>query len=203
MRHVVIFARRPRLGAVKTRLAADVGPGAALRFYRTTLDAVARRLAADRRWTTWIGVTPDDSASDARIWPPGVGRLAQGGGDLGARMARCMARFGMNPVVVVGSDVPDLSRRHVAAAFEALRHGDLAFGPSGDGGYWLAGAARGARVGGLFRGVRWSGPHALADTVANARPGVRVRMLETLDDVDDGAALRRWRRRPAAIPRPR
>ena len=189
----MILARRPRLGRVKTRLGADIGAVAALRFYRTTVDAVARRLAADGRWTTWLGVTPDGAVRDRRGWPPGVGLLPQGAGGLGERMARCMAGFGMEPVVLVGSDIPGIGRRHVAGAFEALGRNDLVFGPSGDGGYWLVGAARGARVGRLFENVRWSGPHALADTMANVRPGVRTALIEELDDIDDGAAFRRWR----------
>ena len=193
MRHVVILARRPRLGLVKSRLGADIGAVAALRFYRTTVATVARRLGADGRWTTWLGVTPDSAVRDRRGWPPGVGLLPQGTGDLGERMARCMTCFGMEPVVLVGSDIPDIGRRHVACAFEALKRNDLVFGPSGDGGYWLVGAGRGARVGRLFEDVRWSGPHALADTMANIRSGVRTALIGELDDIDDGAAFRRWR----------
>lgn len=193
MRHVVIFARTPRLGRVKTRLAADIGEAAALGFYRATLNAVARRLASDRRWTTWLAMTPDEAVFDKRVPPRGIPRIPQGGGDLGDRMARCMRRFGTRPVAIVGSDVPGLERRHVAEAFEALRRCEFVFGPSDDGGYWLVGAAQGARAGALFRNVRWSGAHALSDTVANAGPGVRVTFLRTLADIDDGDAFRAWR----------
>src|SRR5690606_11098065 len=55
-RHVVLFAKAPRLGAVKRRLAAGVGDEAALAFYRETLAAVARRLGAYPRWTLWLAV---------------------------------------------------------------------------------------------------------------------------------------------------
>ena len=189
----MILARRPRLGRVKTRLGADIGTVAALRFYRITVATVARRLAADGSWTTWLGVTPDSAVRDRRGWPPDVGLLPQGTGDLGERMTRCMTGFGMEPVILVGSDIPDINRRHIASAFEALKRNDLVFGPSGDGGYWLVGAARGARVGRLFENVRWSGPHALADTMANVRSGVRMALVEELDDIDDGAAFRDWR----------
>lgn len=192
----MIFAREPRLGRVKTRLAAAIGEAAALRFYRSNLGAVARRLAADRRWRTWLGVTPDASAAGARAWPPGarrVARVAQGGGDLGARMARCMAGFGTDPVVVVGSDVPGISRADVAAAFGALRRADVVFGPSVDGGFWLVGAARGAAAAGMFGDVRWSGPHALADTLRGLPPGARTGFLDDRLDVDDGPSYRLWR----------
>lgn len=193
MKHVVIFARRPQLGRVKTRLARDIGPVETLRFYRSTLATVTRRLAADRSWQTWLGLTPDETIFDDRLYPSMAGRLPQGDGDLGDRMARCLARFGQDPVLIVGSDIPDIDRRHIAWAFDALRRNDLVFGPSGDGGYWLVGAAQGARVGALFNDVRWSTEYALSDTLENVRPGVRVAMLEELADIDDGAAYVAWR----------
>ena len=194
MKHVVIFARRPQLGRVKTRLARDIGSVETLRFYRSTLMSVTRRLAAAQGWQTWLGLTPDETIFDDRLYPPMAGRLPQGDGDLGDRMARCLARFGPNPVLIVGSDIPDIDRSHIASAFDALRRKDLVFGPSGDGGYWLVGAAQGARVGALFNDVRWSTEHALADTLDNVRPGVRVAMLEELADIDDGEAYAAWRR---------
>lgn len=195
MKHVVIFARRPQLGRVKTRLADDIGPVETLRFYRATLNRVARRLSAGGGWATWIGITPDDTLGQDRLYPKGVSRLAQGGGDLGQRMANCLAGFGPNPAVIVGSDIPDLDRRHVAAAFDKLRRNELVFGPSGDGGYWLVGAGQGARVGNLFADVRWSTEHALSDTLENVRSGVRVAMLDPLADIDNGDDYRKWRRR--------
>ena len=195
MKHVVIFARRPQLGRVKTRLAADIGPVETLRFYRATLNTVSRRLNAGGGWSTWIGITPDDTLGQVRLYPRGVGRLPQGSGDLGERMAHCLARFGPHPTLIVGSDIPDIDRRHIASAFDALRRNDLVFGPSDDGGYWLVGAAKGARARYLFEDVRWSTENALADTLANARKGARVAMLEPLADIDDGDAYHAWRSR--------
>ena len=124
-----------------------------------------------------------------------MGRLPQGAGDLGQRMANCLARFGPYPALIVGSDIPDVDRRHVTAAFDALRRNELVFGPSDDGGYWLVGAAQGARAGAMFNDVRWSTEFALADTLENIRPGVRVAMLEPLADIDDGEAYRALKNR--------
>lgn len=198
MRHVVVFARRPGLGRVKTRLAADIGPVETLRFYRSNLSRLARQIGGDRRWATWFAVTPDDSVADARVWPANVGLMPQGGGDLGDRMRRCLSLFGPDPAVIVGSDIPEIGRRHVAAAFDALRRHDLVFGPAADGGYWLVGAAQGGRVGALFEDVRWSSGHALSDTLENVRRGVSVATLETLSDIDGGDAWRAWQVRRAA-----
>ena len=96
------------------------------------------------------------------------------------------------PVVLVGSDIPDLSARHIAAALAELGRGELVFGPATDDGYWLVGMRSGAMARILFRRVRWSGPHALSDTLANAA-GRRVVLLDALDDVDDPADYERWR----------
>ena len=196
--HLVLFARRPRLGAVKRRLAADIGAVAAHGFYRRTLRDVAWRLGRDPRWKTWLAVTPDGAAG---LWPapPGMAIVAQGAGDLGARMARPLREFPPGPVLIVGSDIPEVEVTDIAQAFRALGHNDLVFGPAADGGYWLVGARRRPVVPrNLFADVRWSGAHALADTLANVPPKCRVAMLAERSDVDDGAAWRRWRIRQLA-----
>jgi uncharacterized protein len=196
-RHVVLFAKAPRLGTVKRRLAAGVGDAAALAFYRATLAEVARRLGADPRWTFWIAVTPDRAASAARAWRFGLRRpprlRRQGAGDLGRRMGCVLTDLPPGPVVIVGSDIPDLDRRHVAAAFARLGAAEVVFGSAPDGGYWLVGARGAARQSEMFRGVRWSTGHALSDTQANVPRNRKVASLEELADIDDAAALARWR----------
>lgn len=191
--HLVVFAKTPRLGRVKSRLAADVGALAAWAFYRRTVAAVLARLAGDGRWRCWLAVTPDRDRHDGALWPPGIRRLGQGSGDLGRRMARCLAALPPGPAVIVGTDLPDLGAGHVARAFRALGRFDAVFGPATDGGYWLVGLRRRPSTPALFEGVRWSGPDALADTLANLGSGRSAAMLETLEDIDDGPALERWR----------
>lgn len=180
---VIVFARAPRLGTVKRRLARDIGDRAALRFYAVNLARLLRRLAADRRFETVVAHTPDRAW---RGWPAAVARRPQGAGDLGARMHRACAR--RRRVAVVGTDIPDMTAADVAAAFRALGRADAAFGPSQDGGYWLV-ALSPRRPARPFAGVRWSTEHALGDTLANFR-GRRVALLRTLRDVDTAADLR-------------
>ncbi|MEO5337464.1 MAG: DUF2064 domain-containing protein, partial [Magnetospirillum sp. WYHS-4] len=123
------------------------------------------------------------------FWPAGLPRLRQGTGDLGRRMERTFRRLGPAPVAIVGTDIPDLRPRHVAAAFRALRHHDAVFGPAADGGYWLVGLKGRRALPPLFPRVRWSTDQALADSLASLPRGWKVAFLETLVDVDDGAAL--------------
>lgn len=198
--HLVVFVRTPQVGRVKTRLAADIGAVAAAAFQRHATRAQLRRLAGDRRWRTVLAVTPDGDSARPRLWPRGCARMAQGGGDLGARMGRAMDAVGPGAVVLVGSDVPDIRPHHVAGAFRLLGRLDAVFGPARDGGYWLVGLARRRRTADLFKGVRWSSRHALADTVANLGSDRSVGFVETLDDIDDGAALARWRERGRGSP---
>ncbi len=195
VKHLVIFARAPRLGLVKRRLARDIGAVAATAFYRRTLWGVARRLAGDGRWRCWLAVTPDRDAGASALWPAGCARVAQGPGDLGARMARSMGTLPPGPVVIVGSDIPGIRPRHIADAFGTLGRHDAVFGPAADGGYWLVGLRRRPRLPDIFQRVNWSGPDALADTVANLDRGASAAFLEVLADVDDGAAFGRWRAR--------
>lgn len=190
--HLIVFARAPRLGRVKSRLAADIGAVAAWVFYRRTLDGLLRRLNGHGRWRTLIAVTPDGACNGPAFWPPGWRPIKQGNGGLGQRMERAMKAMPAGPVVIVGADVPDIGPAHIAGAFRALGDHDAVFGPATDGGYWLVGLRRRPVMPEIFNGVRWSTEHALADTLANLPPGAA--RLQTLDDVDDGAGLERWRK---------
>ena len=191
--HLVAFARAPRLGRVKRRLARDIGAVAAWHFYRTTMTSVLRQLDGDGRWLKWIAVTPDSAAGELGLWPYGWRRIPQGQGDLGIRMARIMGTLPPGPVVIVGTDEPGIRSAHIAQAFRALGRHQAVFGPAHDGGYWLVGLRRRPRCPKIFAGVRWSTPAALADTIAGL-PEPHVAMLEMLRDVDTGADFACWRR---------
>jgi len=197
---LVVMARAPRIGRVKRRLAADVGALAAWRFYRLTAGRLLHRVSGDPRWETWLAVTPEPARAGPRgLWPCSARLVGQGRGDLGARMGRLLTVLPPGPVVIVGTDVPELGPDQVARAFRKLDDADWVFGPAADGGYWLVGARRRPALKLPFSGVRWSTPHALADTLANLR-GQRLAFLEVLRDVDRGADLAPIVRRSSGAP---
>lgn len=188
-----IFARAPAHGAVKTRLARDVGAAEALRFHRNALRSVIQRFAGDPRFDVILAVTPRSRLSDP-AWPPGLVRVDQGRGDLGVRMLRTLRLAGRRPALLVGSDIPDARACHLHEALACLTRARFVLGPTEDGGYWLIGARMPWLVTPrLLDGVRWSSHHALADT--RVRLGDVAVLGETLSDVDDGESLSRLKLR--------
>lgn len=188
MPRLVIMAKRPAAGRVKTRLAADIGVVSAACFYRHMLASTLRRLGSDPRWHCVLAVAPDEAVSD-KNWPDGCSVMPQGPGDLGARMGRVMSALPPGPVVIIGSDIPAISPADIAGAFNQLGRHDAVFGPAPDGGYWLVGQKRMPATPHLFDNVRWSSPHTLSDTLENTK-GLSVAMLAERCDVDTVEAYR-------------
>lgn len=195
-RQLVVMAKLPRLGQVKTRLARDISDIPAWAFYRRTSNTLVRRLSGDPRWQIVLAISPDEAVHTSGIWPASVPRIAQGPGDLGQRMGRLMRDLPPGPVVIIGSDIPEIEGRHIERAFQALGRADAVFGPARDGGYWLVGLKRRPHVPEIFTPVRWSSEHALADTVSHL-DGLKIEWLDTLDDIDTGEDYRRWQNRMA------
>lgn len=187
---LILFGRVPQRGAVKKRLAAGIGVGAAYAFYRRMFNSLPRRLA-DRRWRIVLALTP--LRARWRL-PSGVESWPQARGGLGERMRRALLRAGA-PALLIGTDIPDVSRADIAAGFRALRRAPFVFGPAADGGYWLVGTRRRVLTGALFRAVRWSGPHALADSLRTLPAGARAALVRRHHDVDDEAGWRAFRSR--------
>lgn len=182
---LVIFLKEPHPGRVKTRLGRGIGMTGAAWWFRHSAARLIRRVGRDRRWQTVLAVSPDAEGAWSRVWPAILPRWPQGPGDLGQRMARAFRAMPPGPVLIVGADIPALAACHVAEGFRLLGRHDAVLGPTPDGGYWMVGLKRGGRAvpAGLFEGVRWSSPHAMADTAASLAP-LRIGYGPSLLDVD-------------------
>lgn len=178
------MAKSPVAGRVKRRLGREIGAAASIHFYRNCLSHTALRLVQDKRWRTLLAIDPD---RDVEVgFEPSrqkLARMKQGDGDLGQRMRRLFAALPPGPAIIVGSDIPAIEPEHIAQAFRLLGRNDAVFGPAPDGGYWLIGFKRTPKALAPFAGVRWSSPHALADTLANLKSR-RVAFAAMLSDVD-------------------
>jgi rSAM/selenodomain-associated transferase 1 len=181
------MAKVPVAGRVKTRLARELGVATATRFARHATMGVLARVVAHPAWHTTVAVTPD-GGTRWRLWPPHADRMPQGHGGLGLRMQRIMEGMAPGPVVIIGTDIPGIRLDHIRDAFRLLGRHDAVFGPAADGGYWLVGLKRRPRVPRIFQAVRWSSPHALADTLVNLG-GLSIARVAILPDVDTAEDL--------------
>lgn len=202
---VIVFARRPRGGRVKRRLARAAGRRRARRCYARTLARMLDEVEALRgvRRVLMPAAAADVAWFRARLRGRPWQVRAQARGDLGQRMASALsaalARGGH--AILVGSDILDGAAHDLAQACGALAGGaGVVVGTARDGGYWLIGLAAPCAV--LFHGMPWSTAAVSALTVARARAaGRRVATLAPRHDLDHGrdllgAAARRCFARP-------
>jgi len=189
-----MFARPPRYGCGKTRLARDIGKVETLRFYRNNVTRILGRLKMMPSIKLSVALTPDNAIVEG-VGPHfgGVALTPQGHGDLGAKMARALKHGDIGPTVIIGSDIPDISPRFIEEAFKALQSNDAVFGPCDDGGYWLIGLKRLSNAPTQFlRNIEWSTSQALQQSVATLPKQWKVGYISTLDDIDTGADLAAW-----------
>ena len=186
---VVVFGREPVPGRVKTRLAARLGAAAAAAVY----EALLTHALAEATATGWhVTLSLAEAPSPGWRPPAAVAMEVQPPGSLGERMAAAFRRaFAANrdPVVLVGSDLPLLSRSHLADAAEGAGRRGVALGPALDGGYYLV--AQRAPGLDLFDAIPWSSPRTFEATLARARSlGVEPALLPLLPDADTTGDLR-------------
>jgi rSAM/selenodomain-associated transferase 1 len=182
---VAVIAKEPVPGMAKTRLAATLGEAAAARvaaaMLADTLDVV-RTVGA----RPWLCFTPAQARRRLRRMAPGFGLLAQGPGDLGDRLAACLAELvaaGADRVAIVGADTPHLPAAGYRQAFTLLERADVVLGPALDGGYYLVAAKRSLPE--LFVGVPMGTQAVLGETLARAASGqLVVALLPPLRDLD-------------------
>ena len=181
------MVKAPVAGRVKTRLGRDIGMTNAAWWYRHQTARLLRRLR-DPRWHIVLAVVKAPNQFDPPIWPKELRRIDQGTGDLGQRMKRLLSRFKMAPAVIIGSDIPQIEKRHIAEAFKRLSKNQFVFGPSTDGGFWLVGAPRCTSLpNSIFTNCRWSTEFALMDAKRSLsdRNSEDVATLSDVDDVND------------------
>ncbi|MCZ6689668.1 MAG: TIGR04282 family arsenosugar biosynthesis glycosyltransferase [Planctomycetota bacterium] len=184
---LIVLAREPAPGRVKSRLARDVSEDRAAALYRAfildTLELCEGAAAGSR----WIAHTPDEAGGIfAALSGPGWGLIPQGDGDLGDRLRRLFDQLFQHPyrrIIALGSDAPTLPSGIVKDAFRALEEKDVVVGPSLDGGYYLIGLSRPAPA--LLEGISWGTDAVLSQTVDRIeRAGLSLAMLPPWYDVD-------------------
>ena len=190
---LVVFAKAPQPGSAKTRLMPALGADGAAALARKLLDhALTQASAADLTAVELcMSPAPQDGAWQGMKFAPAVTLTAQGGGDLGERMARAVARvIGQHqcPVILMGTDCPALTSAHLNEAAQQLVRHDAVLLPANDGGYVLIGLK--APCPELFSDMPWSTSRVAHETLRRmAALGLRVWQGPTLQDIDEPADL--------------
>ena len=184
---IVVFTRWPQRGLCKTRLIPRLGAQGAADLHRRLTE---RTMAAVRA----AGVLPEvrTTGADGEVFAGWLGDdltyADQGEGDLGARLLRAAQAC---PVILLGSDAPDLAPSHLRAAMKALDEASVVIGPAEDGGYWLLGLREPAPH--VFADMPWGADALFDTTVACVRAhGAEPRILDRLADLDRPEDLARW-----------
>ena len=182
--HLIIFVKEPRVGKVKTRLADDIGSINATFWYRRQLNHLLNTFKPSSPYAKHLFVTPHRGLKYFRPYTKRGWRLCcQSPGDLGKKMTSAFLSVGHGPKLLIGSDIPAVSRQHIRVAFKQLNSVDAIFGPAQDGGYWLLGLSRFVMPPNL-KHVRWSSKYALSDTLSEFGPKMSIKFIQTLKDVD-------------------
>jgi rSAM/selenodomain-associated transferase 1 len=179
---LLIFTRNPELGKAKTRLAKSVGDETALEIYKFLLDKtkeVTQNISCDKAVYYSVKVRDND------IWDTNIyQKHQQKGEDLGIRMQNAFKNSfdaGYEKVMIVGSDLFDLTPNHINQAFDKLNTNDVLIGPAEDGGYYLLGMKK--LQPNIFQNKEWGTSTVRKDTL-NDLQKVTVHLLDELNDVD-------------------
>lgn len=178
---VIVFVKNIKLGKVKTRLAKTIGNLGAFEVYSELVkvtENATEKLEADLR------IYFSDAVVETK-WN-GVYKTVQEGSDLGARMKNAFKEGfddGYKRIVLIGSDLPDITEKHINNGLEKLREIDVVFGPAEDGGYYLAGLSKAHYF--IFENKPWSQPQLLKETIAELEnKHIKFATLVTLNDID-------------------
>jgi len=191
---LVIVAKAPVVGQVKTRLCPPLSAAEATELFRCFLVDTVARASTVPNAQVCLAFTPTDSEALFRaLLPFPLRYLPQRGNSLGERLVNIFADLlhdGFSKIVIVDSDSPTVPTVYLQEAFTLLDNpgNDAVFGPCSDGGYYLVGAC--AVHHGLFENITWSMASVLTETLAQARlHKLNVALLPAWYDVDNGADL--------------
>ena len=179
---LLIFTRNPELGKAKTRLAKTVGDKTALEIYKFLLQKtrdVSLKVTSDKAVYYSVKIRTND------IWDDEIyQKHRQNGEDLGIRMKNAFKdgfNSGYQKVMIIGSDLYDLSPKNIENAFTELNNNDVVIGPALDGGYYLLGMN--SLQANIFENKDWGKETVRKDTLENLKDK-KVKLLELKNDID-------------------
>jgi len=203
-KRLIIFTRYPEPGTTKTRLIPLLGAEGAADLQRKMTEHTlvqVKRLSTSRELSVEIRYEGGNESLMKNWLGPDFDYRSQGRGDLGLRMKRSFEnafRPGIEAVVIIGTDIPDITDVIIQKAFDALKLKNVVLGPAKDGGYYLIGLQKDSSsqaIPYLFTGINWGAGDVLEKTIKIAKnSGLSFALLDVLKDVDHPEDLMVWER---------
>jgi uncharacterized protein len=191
---IVIMAKRPEPGNVKTRLCPPLTPEQAADLYVAFFLDTVSLVHGIEHTDVFVAYDPETALDFfSQIMPPAVKCIPQGAGDLGNRLSGISSivfSHGYKKVIVLASDAPHLPQDYIRLAFTRLDNTDVILGPCDDGGYYLIGLRFPVRE--VFEGIPWSTSRVLDLTIETAHEaGMTCELLPPCYDIDTGEDAQR------------
>jgi rSAM/selenodomain-associated transferase 1 len=179
---LIIFTRNPILGSCKTRLAQTVGDEDALAIYKILLEHTVK-ITKDLNLDKYVYYSNSVAKND--VWNEDIFRKKkQDGLDLGQRMSNAfldLFALGYEKIIIIGSDMYDLSKTDLENAFSCLEKNEIVVGPASDGGYYLLGMKKLHPA--VFENKNWGNNAVFEDTMADLAKK-RICKLQERNDID-------------------
>lgn len=183
---LLIFTRNPELGKVKKRLAKSIGDKTALKIYQRLLQhtvEITKNLQVEK-WVFYSEEIPQEDMWDEEIFS----KRLQKGEDLGERMENAFRSgftAGFSRIIIIGSDLYDLSEEDLKKAFLELQNSEAVIGPATDGGYYLLGMK--TLIPGVFSSKIWGSNSVLEATLKDLEhlPNIRLELRNDIDRFED------------------
>ena len=179
---LIVFTKNPKLGKVKTRLARDIGETKALEIYKLL---IKKTVEATKNLQLDVEVHYSEEINTHDFWENDIFyKKSQVGNELGERMEAAFKQGFENnytSIVIIGSDLPDLSQKVIEEAFFDLKNYDVVLGPAKDGGYYLLGMK--SLHSKVFNNKQWGTGTVLKSTLTDLK-NKNVKLLEILNDID-------------------
>jgi len=192
---LILFVKYPEEGKVKTRLGKVIGFEQATKIYTQLAEHSFNEARKLKKVSRYLFFTDTQNRSMIRNWVgTGFSFYPQSIGDLGDKMRAAFSKVftkGANKTIIIGSDLPDISKSLLSKAFKELDKNEIVIGPSKDGGYYLLGMNRFYHE--LFDDIAWSTEQVLNQTLEKAKLlNLSVTLLKELNDIDTIEDLNEW-----------
>jgi len=202
---LIIFAKYPEPGRVKTRLAAELGDAEAVRVYRACAEMVLAETdspGGSAGYDVALAFWPPEKINEMRLWiGPEIKIAPQQGHDLGSRMQHAFAvgfTGGYEKIIIIGADCPAVTQELISKAFVLLDSQDAVIGPAADGGYYLIGLRH--TMSALFDKISWGTELVCNQTLAHCRAlNITCALLPELRDIDRIEDLDYYRQKGLAL----